>query len=199
MLSLTLRMNPTEWLSAWRRESSRLLVAAPSAPRLRERVAVHVHLSGQPTAVTVVGTVVSFHRQEGFHRLEVALDTGSLGAARLIDAAVLGGAELPKRPPRYLYALPVAVHVAGSSHYMTTRSISGGGCALRWSGPVPGVGHPLRLRLGAGLRAPELEGEVCWSAPSNVGSTVGVRFVRGGSSAWDGVLAEAAKAGAPPT
>lgn len=202
MLSLTIRLQTSEWPSTWRQESARLFVAARSAPRLRERAAVHVHLSGQPAGVTVVGTVVSVHRHEGVYRVELALDADSLGAAHLLDAAARGElARLPQRPPRYLFTLPVVVNWAGADLYMTTRSISGGGCALRWSGPIPAVGRPLRLRLGAGLRAPELTGEVRWNAPAGAGSTVGVRFVGNGGAAraWGGVLAEAAKSGAPRT
>ncbi len=200
MQSLSIRLDPQELLSGWRAETGRLLLPAAAVPRLQEKVAVRVRLAGHVGAVTVVGTVVSAHRHGARHRLELAPDPASLCAVQLLAAAARGDVpRLPQRPPRYLARLPVRVALGGRDLFMITSCISEGGCALRWSGPLPPVGEALRLRIGAGARSADLSGVVCWRTPPGAGATAGVRFVgsAGAASGWRALVAEAEAAGAP--
>jgi PilZ domain len=194
MVSLSLVLEPDDLLSGWRPDSGRLLLPVPSAPRLQEKVAVRVQLEGRSAGATVRGTAVSIHRYGSLFRLELAPDLDSLGAVRLLVAAAKGElVEFPARPPRFLARLPVRVRANGAELLMTTSCISEGGCALRWSGPPPRVGDSLRLRIGAGSRAAEVEGVVAWR---NSASGAGIRFVTPGN-AWRALFAEAQHSGAP--
>ena len=81
---------------------------------------------------------------------------------------------------------------------MTTFSVSEGGCGLAWSGPVPSIGVPVDVRLGAGKLAASFRGEVCWTVQSGRTATVGVRFVAGARSTWAMMLTDVKHSGAPP-
>jgi hypothetical protein len=93
--------------------------------------------------------------------------------------------------------MPAVVHGAGGPTYMTTFSVSEKGCGLAWSGPVPAVGAPIDVRLGAGTGAATLRGEVCWTAQSGRTAMVGVRFVAGARSAWAVTITDVERSGAP--
>jgi hypothetical protein len=80
---------------------------------------------------------------------------------------------------------------------MTTFSVSERGCGLAWSGPVPAVGTPVEVRLGAGNLAASFRGEVCWTAQCGRTATVGVRFLSGFTSAWAMTLTDLSRSGAP--
>jgi hypothetical protein len=200
VLSVAVRLQPSEWLLAWREDTARLRLSVPSALRLRERVAVRIQLSGHSVSATVLGTVVSVQRHESDRRVELAPDPESLGAVRLLVAAARGEpVRFLQRTPRYLVTLPAVVSCDGLDLYMTASCISAGGCALRWSGPDPIVGRVLGLRLGAGSRTADLQGVVRWRTRFTSSWTVGVRFVDGSRARghWEGFLTEAAKSGAP--
>jgi hypothetical protein len=82
---------------------------------------------------------------------------------------------------------------------MDTVSVSGDGCALRWSGRKPEAGEPVALRIGAGPRATDLEGVVRWvtSRQAQV-AAVGVAFAGGAARiGWLRWLDLAEAAGAP--
>jgi hypothetical protein len=81
---------------------------------------------------------------------------------------------------------------------MTTFAVSENGCGLAWSGPMPDLGDPLEIRLGAGSQAASFCGEVCWAEPSGRAPTVGIQFAAGDRARWGRMLAELKRAGAPP-
>ena len=196
MLSLRILIEPSDLLSGLRQEGACLVLPAPSAPRLRERLAVRVHLVGHRSGATVVGTVVSVHRHGGSFLVELAPDAGSLGAVRLLAAAARGEVRrFPERAPRYLVKVPVVVNWAGLDFYMTMFSISESGCGVRWSGELPEVGRALHLRLGVGHRAAGLEGVLCWKGGDGANPKAGVRLVGSGGADWARLVAEAARTG----
>jgi hypothetical protein len=199
-LALTLRLEPSEWLSAWRQETGRLLLPASSEPRLRQMVAVSVRLSGRIVDATIVGTVVGIRRDEARRQVEIAPDEEGLRAVALLTAAARGEAvRFQERPPRYRYQLPVVVSGGLSGVYMHTISVSEGGCALRWSGSLPPVGQKLALRFGVGLRAVDLRGVVRWRRTTAPSPAVGVRLDVPGTAAgaWARLIADAARSTSP--
>jgi hypothetical protein len=198
--ALTVRLHPSEWLSAWQHERDRLLLPAPPAAKLGEAVAVRVQLLGQRVSATVVGTIVSVMRDDAQRRIEIAPDQESLGAVRLLLAAARGEpVRYSERPRRYVIKLPVVVTVDGKELLMTATSLSEGGCALRWSGSLPTIGETLHLRFGFGSRAADLRGVVHWKKARISNSAVGIRFdtSAGPDRAWRELLAEVAKSRAP--
>jgi len=194
MLSIFVLIEPAELLSGLRPDGGCLVLPAQSAPRPREKVAVRVQLAGQKSGATVVGTVRSVHRYRDGFRLELAPDSSSLGAVRLLSATARGEVQrFPERSPRYLVEVPIAVNWNGPAVYMTMYSLSEAGCGVRWSGTLPEVGRVVCLRLGVGLWAPSVEGVVCWKASSGASPTAGVRLVGSGGPDWAKLLAEAVR------
>jgi hypothetical protein len=166
---------------------------------LGEKVAVRVQLFGQRVSATIVGTIVSVQRDDRQRRIELTPDDESLGAVHLLTAAARGEpVRYSERRRRYLIKLPVVVTLDGEQFLMTATSLSDGGCALRWWGPLPAIGQILRLQFGFGPRAPDLRGIVHWKKARSSRSAVGVRFeaVRG-ARAWRKLLAELVKSRAP--
>ncbi|HTP51529.1 MAG TPA: PilZ domain-containing protein [Anaeromyxobacteraceae bacterium] len=194
MLSISVFLEPVELLSGIRQDGGCLVLPAQSAPRLREKVAVRVRLAGQNGGATVVGTVVSVHRHGGSFRLELAPDSGSFGAVRMLAATARGEVQrFPERSPRYLVKVPIVVSWRGPPVYMTMYSISEAGCGVRWSGPLPEIGQILQVRLGVGFRSGSVEGVLCWKAGLGASPTAGVRLLGGGGAEWARVLSEAAR------
>jgi hypothetical protein len=199
MVALDVRLEPSECLGAWKPDASRLTVKAASAPRLREKVAVRIQLTAPSVRATVVGTVVSLSRQEAQHRVELALEAESLDALRMLLAAARGEkVDYRDRPPRYLARLPVLISRGGASVYLTSVSVSTGGCSLRWPGSAPTLGEAVNLRF-RGTRPVDMRGVVCWRKPAS--STVGLRFVErpAAADAWQALLQDVKKSGAPTT
>jgi len=197
MLSISILIDPSELLSGLRQGGACIVLPAPITPRLKERVAVRVRLSGQQSGATVIGTVTSVHRQAGTFRLELATDATSLGAVRMLAATARGEIHrFPQRAPRYLVKVPIVVSWNGHELCMTMVSISQGGCGLRWSGPLPEVGQALRLRLAIGYRSAGIDGVLCWKAGAAGSSNAGVRLIGTGGADWARAVAEAARTGA---
>lgn len=197
---ISIRLQPSEWLSAWRQETGRLHLPVTSAPRPGQAIALRVQLSGQPVGATFTGSVRGVERQQSHHRIEVAPDAESLRAVGLLTAAARGEpVRFRERPLRFLARLPVVVTSNRTTHFMTATSISEGGCSLRWSGLLPSVGQALELRFGIGSRTADLRGVVRWRRLAPSSPAVGVRFGPKGvaAGAWACLLAEAVKAGAP--
>lgn len=200
MTCLAIALQPDQLIDAWRQETGRLLLPSPQGVGVQEKTAIRIQLAGKPVVVTVVGTVVSSHRNGEQHRIEFAPDAESQRALRLLSAAARGEAiRFLQRPGRYLTRLPVFVNWEGSKVYMSTFSVSQNGCGLLWSGSLPRVGWALQLRVGAGTRTADFRGVVCWIRSARPGSTVGVRFVggRSPSAVWDGILLDAKRSGVP--
>jgi len=199
MTNLLVRMSPADWLADWRSERSRLLLPAAVPPRLGERVAARVQLAGLTAVATVLGKVVSVHRTDAGHRLEMVPEAESLPAIAMLSAAARGEPlRFVPRPTRYLVKLPVVVPWGGAQVFTNTFCISPGGCAVRWNGPTLRVGQPIQLRVGAGSRSSGVRGIVCWSDGSGSSQRAGVRFLQNGSSNdWRLLIDDAVRTGAP--
>jgi PilZ domain len=196
VVTIDVRLESPEWIGAWKPEAGRLTVKAPSAPRLHDRVAVRVQLANPSVRATVVGTVVSSHRQNAHHQVELAVEAESLDAASMLLAAAQGEpVAFRERPPRYLVQLPVLMSMGGASFYVTTSSVSSRGCALRWPGLLPRLGEDVNLRF-RGSRSIDVRGVVRWKKPAT--SLVGLRFVDAPADAWRAILEGVRKSGAPP-
>jgi hypothetical protein len=116
----------------------------------------------------------------------------------LVAAARGEPVQYQTRIPRFLAAMPAVVNGPGGPTYMTTFSVSEKGCGLAWSGPVPAVGVPMDVRLGAGRQVASFRSVVCWTAHSGRTATVGMRFVEGARNAWAMMLTDVMLSGAPP-
>jgi hypothetical protein len=190
-------LRPDELVAAWRGDSGRLLLSVPQPLRIQQRVVSRITLLGLGVAGTVTGRVVSSSRSGDAHRVEVAPDeTRRLALKKLLSIARGEPVDYQNREPRFLVSLPAVVQGPGGNSYRTTFSISAKGCGLAWSGPVPAVGEPLQVRLGAGSRAPTFRSVVCWTQSTPV-PTVGVRFVEGPRSVWASMLTDLEGSGAP--
>lgn len=197
MVTLDVLLESPEWIRAWRAEVGRLTVKTRSAPRLHDKLAVRVQLANPSVRATVVGTVISSHRQDAYHHVELAVEAESLDAAGMLLAAAKGEpVTFQERPPRYLVQLPVLTSMGGASVYLTTSSVSSNGCSLRWPGVVlPRLGETVNLRF-SGSRSIDMRGVVRWKKPAR--SMVGLRFVDATGDAWKAFLEGVRRSGAPP-
>ncbi len=195
-----LSLRPVELIAAWRPEIRRLLLATREPIRAQRRVAVRITAVGLGVSATVTGRVVSASSAGNVHRIELAPDETRIRAVeRLLEIARGAAVEYQERAPRFLATVPAVVRGVGGLAYMNTFSVSEKGCGLAWTGPdpLPAVGVPMEIRLGAGNQAASLQGVVCWTAQSGRSATVGVRFVSGAKGAWATMVGEVRRSGAP--
>jgi hypothetical protein len=198
VVPLEVPLRPDEMIAAWRPESRRLLLPAKEALRLQQRVAARITVVGQGVAATITGRVVSASRHGEFYRIEFVPDDFRLRAVeRLLSVARGEAVRYQTRAPRFLAAMPAIVYGPRGPTYMTTFSVSEKGCGLAWSGPVPSVGVPMDVRLGAGSLAASFRSVVCWTAQAGRSATVGVRFLAGAMSTWSVMLTDVKRSGAP--
>lgn len=191
-------LEPHELVGAWRAESRRFLLATREPLRLQQRVAARITAVGLGVAATITGRVASASRHGDLYRIELVPDEARLRAVEKLLAIARGEpVDYKPRAPRFLATMPAFVYGAGGPTYMTTFSVSERGCGLVWSGPVPPVGTPLDIRLGAGTRAAAFHAVVCWSAQSGRSASVGVRFVAGAASVWTTMVTDVRRSGAP--
>jgi len=177
-----------ELRAAWRPSSKRLVVAAPRTLPRGARVVVAVRSEGG--AVIPIGGAVA--ETSGTAALEVTVDADRLPAVERLLASLEGRALRPRsRPPRYRISLPAVVTSASVHAYMTTFSLSQGGCGLVWSGPTPPRGALLQVRLGSGSRSAAFKGRVAWTSENGGAVKVGVRFAVGDDAALAALLAQA--------
>jgi hypothetical protein len=198
VVAIDVPLRPDELVAAWRPDTRRLLLPTREPLRLEQRVAARIIALGLGVAATITGRVVSASRQGGLCRVELVPDETRLRAVQRLLAVARGEAiDYQIRAPRFLASVPVVVHGPQGPTYMTTFSVSEKGCGLAWSGPVPAVGVPMEVRLGAGCRAASLRSVVCWTVQSGRTATVGLRFVAGATGAWATVLTDVRLSGAP--
>jgi len=191
-------LRPDELVAAWRADSGLLMLSAPQALRLRQRVVSRITIVGPGVVGTITGRVMSSSGSGDVHRVEVAPDeTRRLALQKLLAIARGEPVDYRDREPRFLASLPAVVQGPGGSSYRTTVSVSAKGCGLAWSGPVPAVGEPLHVRLGAGIRAATFRSVVCWTAQTGRLAEVGVRFLEGPRSVWASMLTDLEGSGAP--
>jgi hypothetical protein len=192
-------LSADELVAAWRRDTRRLVLPARDPLRVHQRIAARIIVAGTGAAATITGRVVSSSREETRHRIELVPDETRVAALERLVALARGEVvEHVPRIPRFLVTMPAVVHGPAGPTYMTTFSVSENGCGLAWSGPVPEVGAPVDIRLGAGQGAARLRGIVCWTNRSGRAAMVGVRFLSGARHAWAMTLAELERAGALP-
>ncbi len=194
-------LSPDEFVAAWRPESRRLLLPMQVPPKLQQRVAARLTLLGPGVAATITGRVVSASRHGALHRVELAPDDARVAAVERLVAVARGEpVRYQKRMPRFLATVPVVIYGPAGPTFMTTFSVSENGCGVAWSGPVPvpQVGAPIDVRLGAGTKAAAFRSVVCWTAQAGRSATVGVRFLAGAKVAWTMLLGDVKRSGAPP-
>jgi hypothetical protein len=193
-------LRPDELVASWRPDSRRLVLPTREALRLQQRIAARISAVGLGVAATITGRVVSASRHGDLCRFELVPDDTRVRAVERLLAVARGERVCyQKRAPRFLVTMPAVVHrPPGGPTYMTTFSVSERGCGLAWSGPVPALGAPMDVRLGAGNRAAIFRSEVCWIAQTGRTATVGVRFLDGARNAWAMMLTEVRHSGAPP-
>ena len=191
-------LRPEDLIAAWRPDAGCLVLTLGEPLRLQQRVVARVTVVGLGVAATVTGRVVSSSRHGDLYRLEIAPDEmRHLALQKLVAIAKGEPVDYQNRSPRFLAALPAVVQGAQGTHYRTTFSVSVQGCGLAWSGPVPKVGDPLEVRVGAGSRAASFRSVVCWTSETGRSPSVGVRFLAGPQRVWASVIAEVEGSGAP--
>lgn len=196
---LDLAVRPYELLAAWRPASRTLLLVVRETIRKRERIQARLTLLGVGAAATILGRAKDVRPHPLGAELELEPDDTRLRAIeRLVELAGGERVAYQQRAPRLLAAVPAIVFGPCGPTYMKTFSVSTNGCGMTWSGPMPDIGTPMEVRLGAGKLVASFCGEVCWTAPQGRAPTVGLQFAAGDKRAWAKILAELHRAGAPP-
>jgi hypothetical protein len=199
VVALDLALRPHELVAAWRPPSRILSVVVREPVQKRQRVQARISLVGLGVAATITGRVMRARPHPVGVEVELEPDDIRLRAMeRLVEVA--GGERIAyqQRAPRLLASVPAVVQGLHGPTYMTTFSVSPNGCGLAWSGPMPDLGSPVEIRLGAGSVAASFCGEVCWTAPTGRAPTVGLQFAAGDRLTWAKILADLKRAGAPP-
>jgi hypothetical protein len=185
-------------VAAWRPDTRRLQLVTTEPLRLEQRVAARITAIGSGVSATITGRVVSTSRHGTQHRVELLPDEMRMRAMERLLAAARGErVAYDTRAPRFLATMPAVVYGPAGPTYMTTFSVSEAGCGLAWSGPLPAVGLPMDVRLGAGNRVAIFRSVVCWTQSSGRSANVGVRFVAGAKTAWTTMLTDVRSSGAP--
>lgn len=203
MHSVSVNLDPPQFLAGWRPETGALFLPTLSESRVGDEVAVRVGIYGQAIRATLFGKV-ALVRRVGRPALppgvELALDKGSLPAAGFLAMAARGEPfNFRERSPRFAAERPLVIGVGSDLVETSTLNLSEGGCAVRWQGPLPLVGDVLTIRLGGGLFAPSAKAVVCWNQPGGaVERSIGLRVIAAGraAKAWRALLADVARSGA---
>jgi hypothetical protein len=174
-----LAIEARELVSAWRPDSNRLVVKGRAPVGRGRRVAVKISGVVGVTA-PVTGRVADARLADGMCVAEVEVDPDRRPLLKRVVKYLRGEADVPRsRAPRYRLAVPVVVSSASGRTYMTTFSVSQGGCGLVWSGERPRIGGGLHLRMGARGQSASVRAAVCWVSEERGGLRVGVRFLPG--------------------
>jgi hypothetical protein len=198
-MTIDLPLRPEELLAAWRAPTRRLVLAVREPLQPKTKVALRISVTGAGATATITGKVLTARRDSGLCHVDIAPDDSRARALeRLLAIAAGERVVYHPRAPRYLASVPAVVNGAQGPRYMTTFAVSENGCGLSWSGPMPDVGSPLELRLGAGSQAASFLGEVCWTSPMGRAPAVGVHFAAGERSSWTRIIADLRRTGAPP-
>jgi len=201
--SVSVNVDAAQYLAGYRPEAGNLFLPTLSESRVGERVAVRVGIHGQTIRATLFGKI-SHVRRIGRPALppgvELHLDRHSVAAAGFLAMAARGEpVTFKERLPRWSHETKLAVEHAGTAVEAVTINVSEGGCAVRWTGPLPLVGDVVAIRLGEGLFAPTARAIVCWNQPGGaVDRSVGLRLVSGGrgARAWRSLVTKVSKSGA---
>jgi hypothetical protein len=204
MHSVSVNLEPSQFLAGWRPENSALFLPILSDARVGEEVAARVGVLGQTIRATIFGKIAGV-RRVGRPTLppgiELRLDAGSIPAAGFLAMAARGEpVNFRERAPRFTAERPLKLVRAGASVPVATLNVADGGCSVRWPAEVPAVGEVMQVRVGQGLFAPRAEAVVCWNQVAEQEKTVGLRLLADGRAgrAWKSLVAEVAQAGARP-
>jgi Tfp pilus assembly protein PilZ len=179
MNSISLNMEPHQYLAGWRQDAGALFLPALSESRVGEQVVARIGLFGQPVRATVYGKVAMV-RRIGRPSLppgvEIHLDRASVPAARFLAAVASGE--------------PVTFKVRAPRYTMQRA------CSIVWPGDDPPTpGELLALRFANGFLAPSTDAVVCWASGDSLEKNLGLRIVaegRGGR-AWRTLLEETSR------
>ncbi len=203
MHSVSVNLEPAQFLAGWRAESGSLFLPVLSDSRVGDPVAARVGIYGQTIRATLFGKVAAVRRM-GRPALppgiDLALDRASFPAAGFLAMASRGDpVSFRERAPRFAVERRVLIAHAAADLVTTTINVSDGGCAIRWPGQLPLVGDVVGIKLSEGLFAPVARAIVCWNQPGGpVERSVGLRIAAEGraAKAWRNLVAEVAKSGA---
>jgi hypothetical protein len=201
--SVSVNLEPAQYLSGFRPEAASLFVPALSDSRVGDAVAVRVGIYGQTIRATLFGKV-SLVRRVGRPALppgiELHLDKGSVAAAGFLAMAARGEVvSFRERSPRYAAERKLVLEHGGTTFETTTQNLSEGGCSVRWPGQLPLVGDVVQVKLGSGIFSPTARAIVCWNhAGGEVERSAGLRIVVEGRAgrAWRSLVADVARSGA---
>jgi Tfp pilus assembly protein PilZ len=202
--TVSIHLDPAQYLAGWRPEARSLFVPALSESRVGDEAAVRVAIVGQTIRATVYGKV-ALVRRVGRPSLppgaELTLDRGSLPAAEFLAMASRGEKiTYRERSPRWPVEQTLLVAWGGGWVKVQTINVAEGGCALRWAPPLPSVGEVLALRMPGSMFPPTARAIVCWTqAEGPLGRAIGLRVVvegRGGR-AWLELVEQASQEGKP--
>ena len=177
------------YLAGWNAAEGQLFVPAFSHTRVGDEVALRVGLEGGPFRVTVLGKV-TLVRRVGRPMLPpgaaLALDPESRSAAGWLASAARGTpVSFQERPARFASTHRLEALRQERVLPVHTLNVSEDGAALRWPGPAPEAGDPIRLRLREGLLRVAPDAVVAWVVPAaEEPARVGVRVVMRGLGGW---------------
>ncbi len=205
MYSVSVNLEPSQFLAGWRPESGAIFLPTLSEARVGDEVAARIGVLGQTIRATVFGKIAGV-RRVGRPTLppgiDLRLDAASIPAAGFLAMAARGEpVNFKERAPRFAAERPLTVVQGNVTLSVATGNVGDGGCSIHWPVQVPPVGEVLRVRLAAGIFAPRAEAVVCWNLEVNeTERMVGVRLHAASRAGrfWKSVVAEAARSGARP-
>ena len=205
MQSVSLILEPAQFLASWREKNGTIFLPTLSESRVGDEVAVRVGIYGHTIRATLFGKV-ALVRRVGRPALppgiELQLEKNSLAAAGFLAAAARGEpVTFKERPPRYVAEQVLVVERNGVAREVTTVNVAEGGAAVRWSGPLPLVGDDLTVKLRDGFFTRSIEAIVCWNQPGadrDRDRTVGFKVRAEGRAgrAWHKLVESIARHGA---
>ncbi len=176
---------------AWRSASGHLVVTVKKPVRMGRRAAVKVSGPGRVMA-PLTGAITDLQALGDEFVVEIKVDEEKRAALKRILRSLQTGADLPRaRASRYALKLPAVVSWQKGSTYMTTFSVSRGGCGLAWSGEPPPLDSVLQVRLGSGRASAMLRARICWVKEQGGRQMVGLQFVAGQEAALMALITEA--------
>ncbi|MFO0584872.1 MAG: PilZ domain-containing protein [Anaeromyxobacter sp.] len=181
-------------VGAWSPGSSRVVIKC--AEPLGEGRRVALRLTGEAGLdAPVLGTVKVARPVGGAYAAEVEIDEDRQATLHRVRAYLEGLAPtLRARDPRFRVTLPAVVSAGGGQVYMSTFSLSRGGCGLVWSGMKPLPNSILDVKVGLAQAAgAQFRARVCWARQDGKAFKVGLRFLAGGDQLGLARLLEDAK------
>ncbi len=204
--SVSVNLEPSQFLAGWREKSGTLFVPTLSESRVGDEVAIRVGIYGHPIRATLFGKV-ALVRRVGRPALppgvDLHLEKHSLPAAGFLAMAARGEpVTFKERAPRWTIRRNLRLEHGQLGFDVVTINVSEGGCAVSWPGQLPLVGDEVAIRLKNGFFTRSLRTIVCWNQPGAEGErSVGLKVVAegGGGRAWRALVDAVARTGARAT